>query len=46
MRQFYLEGYDPLHAHAEDTPDKVDANVLAESFELARFVVQNMDRML
>lgn len=45
--QFTWKGYKYPHTHTpDDTPDKIDAAVLACSFEFARHVVINMDRML
>lgn len=44
---FTWKGYKYPYTHTpEDTSDKVDAAVLADSFALARAVVANMDRML
>ena len=44
---FTWKGYKYRHTHTpEDTPDKVDERVLADSFALARQVVINLDKML
>jgi len=44
---FTWKGYRYPHTHtAEDTADKVDAEVLVDSFHLAHRVIEHMDRML
>jgi hypothetical protein len=44
---FTWKGYKYRYTHTpEDTPDKIDKGVLANSFALAREVVMHMDRML
>jgi hypothetical protein len=44
---FTWKGYKYRHTHTpEDTPDKVDEKVLADSFALARQVLVNLDKML
>jgi hypothetical protein len=44
---FTWKGYKYRHTHTPaDTPDKVDQDVLADSFALARQVVINLDKML